>query len=56
MQETFPYRVLLVDDDEDLLTTTSALLEQAGYMVRTARDGFEALASLRGSLPPFAVE
>ncbi len=52
---TFPARVLVVDDDEALLVTTAALLSREGYDVRTARDGFEALAVLRGCIPDVLV-
>ena len=41
----------MVDDEETVLETTAAILSQEGYQVQLARDGFEALASLRGSLP-----
>ena len=47
----FHARILVVDDDEPLLVTTAAILFREGYDVRTARDGFEALAVLRGSIP-----
>jgi len=36
-------RVLVVDDDESVRVTTSAILEQEGYEVATADDGREAL-------------
>ena len=49
--EPFPARIVLVDDDEAVLVTTAAVLLREGYDVRTARDGFEALAILRGSTP-----
>lgn len=55
MDKTFPYRILLVDDEEAVLATTAAILREAGYVVNTARDGFEALASLRGSLPDLLI-
>ena len=51
MAKSFPYRILLVDSDETLLSTSAAILGDAGYVVRTARDGFEALAALQGSVP-----
>ena len=38
-----PSRVLIVDDDESVRITTSAILEQEGYEVATAADGREAL-------------
>lgn len=51
----FQYRVLLADDDEAWLTSTAAVLSQEGYIVLTARDGFEALAELQGSLPEIII-
>lgn len=55
MPKTFPYRILVVDDEETVLTTTAAILRDAGYQVNTAHDGFEALANLRGSLPELLI-
>jgi len=40
-------RVLIVDDDEIALELLSATIASAGYEVSTARDGCEALATLR---------
>ena len=51
----FSARILVVDDDEPLLVTTAAALIQEGYDVRTARDGFEALTVLRGSVPDLMI-
>ncbi len=39
-------RILVVDDDSDVLDATSALLEIEGYAVARARNGREALRSL----------
>ena len=55
MAKAFPYRILVVDDDEAVLSTTAAILRNAGYEVQTVRDGFEALASLRGSVPELLI-
>lgn len=55
MQPRFQHRVLIVDDNEALLATTGAILSHGGYDVQTARDGFEALAVLRGSLPDLLI-
>lgn len=55
MPKTFPFRILLVDDNAALLAATEAILSEAGYQVNTARDGFEALASLRGSVPELLI-
>lgn len=52
---SFSARILIVDDDEALLVTTSAILFREGYEVRTARDGFEALTVLRGSIPDLMI-
>ena len=43
--------VLLIDDDADLLMTMTAILNQAGYKVRTAKDGFTALCEMRDGVP-----
>lgn len=51
MASGFNYRILVVDDEPAILTTSAAILETRGYEVRTAVDGFTALAELRRSLP-----
>ncbi|MBS1118076.1 MAG: response regulator receiver protein [Deltaproteobacteria bacterium] len=43
MPLTRPKSILVVDDDEDTRTVTVLLLVKAGYHVREARDGREAL-------------
>ncbi|HVF58162.1 MAG TPA: response regulator [Pyrinomonadaceae bacterium] len=40
---TWKYRVLVVDDEENVRITTAAILEQEGYYVESATDGREAL-------------
>ncbi|MDI4237372.1 MULTISPECIES: ATP-binding protein [unclassified Bradyrhizobium] len=40
-------RVLVVEDNDDLLDLTSAMLTRSGYQVRCARNGTEALRLLR---------
>jgi two-component system response regulator GlrR len=45
------YRVLLVDDDPDLLRLLSMRLHSAGYEVQTASSGAEALARMGVSCP-----
>jgi CheY-like chemotaxis protein len=55
MAKEFPYRILVVDSDQAVLHTTAAVLTEAGYVVKTARDGFEALAALRGSVPEILI-
>ncbi len=44
-------RVLLVDDDDSLLKVMSIRLERAGYSVKTAEDGRQALAAIPGFRP-----
>jgi CheY-like chemotaxis protein len=43
--------VLIVDDDEDLRTMVAFVCETAGYCVRLAADGIEALDQLDADLP-----
>jgi signal transduction histidine kinase/CheY-like chemotaxis protein len=40
-------RILVVEDNDDLLDLTSAMLTRSGYQVRCARNGAEALQMLR---------
>ena len=52
MQENaFHYRVLIVDDEENLRQLGKHVLESQGYEVHCAGDGFEGLTALRKSLP-----
>ncbi len=55
MTSGFKYRILIADDDQALLASTAALLSREGYVVLTARDGFEALAELKGSVPEIVI-
>jgi len=48
-------KVLLVDDDLDLLTVTGFALQQAGFLVVTAADGPAALEVFRREQPDVAV-
>ena len=47
--------IALVDDDRNILTSVSMLLEGEGYSVRTYNDGVQALAAFEKSLPDLAV-
>ena len=40
----FNFRILVVDDEPSILETSAAVLGTRGYEVRTAADGFQALA------------
>lgn len=51
MPDGFRFRVLVVDDEEMIRTMSHAVLESEGFEVRSAQDGFAALAELRKSLP-----
>ncbi len=56
MADALP-RVLLIEDDDDIRTTLTELLEHEGYEVRLANDGEAALVELRaeGQRPCFIV-
>jgi DNA-binding response OmpR family regulator len=49
------YRILLVDDDPNLLVLLADQLRHDGYEVVTARDGDEALRRLRSSWPDLLI-
>ena len=44
-------KILLVDDDRDILDSLKIILESNGYKIRTARNGREALVALREEKP-----
>ena len=48
-------KILVVDDDPNILELVSIQLTQAGYTVMKASDGFEALELLEKDLPDLAV-
>lgn len=47
--------MLVVDDEPNVLQVSRLVFEEKGYEVRTAADGFEALAELRRSMPDVIV-
>lgn len=47
--------VVLVDDDQDILTLTSIRLTRAGYDVTSCADGDEGLAAIRRDRPQVAL-
>src|ERR1700744_1175146 len=47
--------IALVDDDKNILTSVSMLLEQEGYTVKTFSDGAAALTGLSASPPDLAI-
>jgi DNA-binding response OmpR family regulator len=48
-------KILLVDDDPDLLAVTGFALQQAGFLVVKAEDGFAALDAFQREQPDLAV-
>lgn len=48
-------KILLVDDDPDILDAVSIILETQGYQIVTARDGIEALATLKAEKPDLMI-
>ena len=47
--------IALVDDDKNILTSVSMLLEQEGYQVKTFSDGAAALTGLSATPPDLAI-
>jgi len=47
--------IALVDDDENILTSVSILLENEGYHIRTYNDGASALTALSADPPDLAI-
>jgi len=50
-----PSRILLVDDEEDLLDLLQYALEREGYDVATAQDGLEGLRAAQAARPDLVV-
>jgi len=48
-------KILVVDDDPDILDALAMILESQSYEVVTARDGIEALANLKAEKPSLMV-
>ncbi|HEY92991.1 MAG TPA: response regulator [Dehalococcoidia bacterium] len=48
-------KILVVDDDPDILDAITMILQSQGYEVVTARDGIEALANLKAEKPDLMV-
>ena len=48
---TDPKRVLVVDDEPNIVTSITFLMERAGFAVDVARDGNQALAALNQAIP-----
>ena len=50
-----PQKILVVDDDPDILDALTMILESQGYQVVTARDGIEGLANLKAEKPDLMI-
>ena len=50
-----PKKILLVDDEPNIRTVLTAVLENAGYRVDVAHDGFAALRSIQRSRPDLLI-
>ena len=50
-----PAKILVVDDDPDILDAVSMILESKGHQVVTAQDGIEALATLKAEKPDLMI-
>ncbi len=48
-------KILVVDDDPDILDAVAMILESQGYEVVTARDGIEGLATLKAEQPDLMI-
>ena len=48
-------KILVVDDDPDILDALTMILEAKGYQVVTARDGVEGLANLKAEKPDLMI-
>jgi two-component system, OmpR family, alkaline phosphatase synthesis response regulator PhoP len=47
--------ILLVDDDPDIRDSLQIILENHGYAIRTAKNGQEALSSLKVKMPDLMI-
>ena len=50
-----PGKILVVDDDPDILDAVTLILESQSYQVVTARDGIEGLATLKAENPDLMI-
>ena len=48
-------KILIVDDDPDILDALTIILKASGYQVVTARDGVEGLANLKAEEPDLLI-
>jgi DNA-binding response OmpR family regulator len=55
MTESQARTILVVDDEEDIRTVLQARLETAGFQVRTAPNGMDALERIRSTPPDLII-
>ncbi len=48
-------KILVMDDDPDILDAVTWILESRGYQIVTARDGLEGLATLKSENPDLMI-
>jgi CheY-like chemotaxis protein len=48
-------KILVVDDDQDIVYMVKAVLEKNGYEVATAADGQQALKAIKNSIPDLMI-
>jgi CheY-like chemotaxis protein len=53
LQQDHLAKLLIVDDEPSIRTSMSMLLSEIGYSVRSAQDGFSALAEIKKGIPDF---
>jgi len=49
------YKILVIDDDPDIIEVLSTVLEAEGYQVVIALDGIEGLANLKAEKPDLVI-
>ena len=50
-----PHKILVIDDDPDILDAVAMILESQDYEVVTARDGIDGLATLKAENPDLVI-
>jgi len=50
-----PKKILVVDDDPDILDALTMILESQDYIVVTAKNGVEGLANLKAEMPDLMI-
>ena len=48
-------KILVVDDDQDIVFMIKSVLEKSGYVVDTAPDGYEALKKVKADIPDLMI-